>query len=146
MKTPTRVVRRGEKGLFGFRLLLFCLLAAVLLAGCADTNAPVSPVAPVVSSWAFVDGTGADGINRQAFFYADLPQLTVFEGRLYATWQESNGTALQVRVAVYSGDDASPVWAFVDGNGTNGINKDASQGGVPTATDRLWRQALCHLG
>jgi hypothetical protein len=91
MKTPTRVVRRGEKGLFGFRLLLFCLLAAVLLAGCADTNAPVSPVAPVVSSWAFVDGTGADGINRQAFFYADLPQLTVFEGRLYATWQESNG-------------------------------------------------------
>jgi hypothetical protein len=78
-------------------------------------------------SWTFVDGGGGDGINKDAGQNAREPQLTVFGGRLYATWQEWNGTALQVRVAVYSGDDASPSWTFVDGGGTDGLNKDPAR-------------------
>ena len=78
-------------------------------------------------SWAFVDGNGANGLNKNPSYQGASPQLTVLGSRLYATWYEQNGTASQIRVAVYGGNDASPSWAFVDGNGTNGINKNASQ-------------------
>jgi hypothetical protein len=80
-------------------------------------------------AWVFVDGNGANGINKDATKSAMSPQLTALGGKLYATWQEYNGSNIgQVRVAVYNGNDASPSWAFVDGNGANGINKDATKG------------------
>ena len=85
-------------------------------------------------SWAFVDGNGPNGINNDTTQSAVAPQLAVFGSKLYATWLEGNNNlavyATQIRVAVYNGNDSSPSWAFVDGNGPNGINKDTTQSAV----------------
>jgi hypothetical protein len=77
--------------------------------------------------WSFVDGNGANGINKDPARQANGPQLLSFNSKLYATWFEINGTAYQIRMAVYNGNDSSPAWSFVDGNGANGINKDPSR-------------------
>jgi hypothetical protein len=77
-------------------------------------------------SWALVDGGGTNGINRNSAFGADQPSLIVVNSQLYIAWQEHNGTANQLRVAVYNGDDSAPNWTFVDGGGVNGINHDPS--------------------
>ena len=80
--------------------------------------------------WTFVDVNGINGINYNAGFNAYFPQLTVFNGELYAIWSEYNGTANQIRVAVYNGKDSAPLWTFVDGNGTNGINQNSANNAV----------------
>ncbi len=86
-------------------------------------------------AWAFVDGGGASGINKDSAQIAFNPQLTVFGTKLYATWQESNGSADQVRVAVYNGNDSAPAWTFKDGDGINGLNKDTTKSAqVPQLT------------
>jgi len=77
--------------------------------------------------WSFVDGNGVKGINKDATKDGELPQLTVFNAKLYATWDEYNGTNEQIRMAVYSGNDGAPFWAFLDGNSVNGINKDVTK-------------------
>ena len=88
-------------------------------------------------AWTFVDGNGTNGINKDVTRGAGSPQLTVSGSKLYATWPEDNGITQQVRVAVYSGDDLSPIWTFVDGNGANGINKNAAiKAYSPQLTDR----------
>lgn len=78
-------------------------------------------------AWAVVDGNGGNGINKDASRNAENPQLVSFNGKLYATWEETNGSQYQIRVRVYNGDDGSPTWTFVDGNGANGINKDVTR-------------------
>lgn len=78
-------------------------------------------------TWTFVDGNAATGINKDNTKNADYGQLIVLGTKLYALWRENNGTADQIRAAVYSGDDAVASWSFVDGNGTNGLNKDSAQ-------------------
>jgi hypothetical protein len=86
-------------------------------------------------AWAFVDGGGESGINWNIETDAFDVQLTVFEDRLYAIWQEKSKGADQIRVAVYNGDDAKPAWTFVDGGGETGINHDTTQGtGYPQLT------------
>lgn len=75
-------------------------------------------------NWSSVDGNGAYGINNSATQQAQTPQMAVFNSKLYAIWDELDG-AHQIRSAVYNGNDASPSWSFVDGNGTNGANKSA---------------------
>ncbi len=88
-----------------------------------------------ISSWIYVDSTTVNGINKNASQHGTNPQVTALGSKLYATWSEPNGTASQIRVAVYSGNDGSPSWAFVDGSGTNGINKDpAYEANVPQLT------------
>ena len=76
------------------------------------------------STWTFVDGNGANGINKNTSKPASRPQLTAFNSKLYAIWLESNAATVQVRVAEW---DGSSTWTLVDGNGTDGINKDASK-------------------
>ena len=78
-------------------------------------------------AWNFIDGGGIDGINKNAGFDAQNLFLAVFDSKLYGTWAESNGAATQIRVAVYNGDDGSPQWSFVDGDGVAGINTDTLQ-------------------
>ncbi len=74
-------------------------------------------------SWAFVDGNQPTGINKINVRDAITPQLTVYNGKLYAIWDEVNIAGQhQIRVAVYNGNDGSPAWSFVDGNLANGIN------------------------
>ena len=77
--------------------------------------------------WTEIDGKVADseGLNYDSANSAISPQLTGFNDKLYATWLENN-SVYQVRVAVYNGNDASPSWTFVDGNGTNGLNYNMS--------------------
>ncbi|MGK5095491.1 hypothetical protein WDW89_26205 [Deltaproteobacteria bacterium TL4] len=79
------------------------------------------------NTWSFVDGDGTTGINKVTTANAVTPQLIVFGSNLYATWSESDGTATQIRVVVYNGNDSAPVWTFVDGDATTGINKDRTK-------------------
>ncbi|MBT7887489.1 MAG: fibronectin type III domain-containing protein [Deltaproteobacteria bacterium] len=76
------------------------------------------------SSWSFKDGDGSGGINKSASQNATNPFLSVFNSKLYATWQESDSTADQIRVAEW---DGSSSWTFRDGNGDQGINKFSAQ-------------------
>lgn len=65
-------------------------------------------------AWTVVDGNA--GLNEDAAKQGETPQLTVFDGKLYATWQE-RGASNAVQVAIYNGNDASPAWSFVDNGG-----------------------------
>jgi predicted nucleic acid binding AN1-type Zn finger protein len=107
-------------------ILILVLLAAVLVVS--------SGGGALTGLWAFVDGNGTSGINKNTTQNAVAPRLTVFGSKLYATWQENTNTpytnAFQIRVAVYNGNDSSPSWIFVDGNGTSGINKNTTQNAV----------------
>ncbi len=78
-------------------------------------------------SWTFVDGNAVTGINKNTGQYADYSQLTVFNSKLYITWSEYNVPGqYQARMAVYNGNDGTPTWTFIDGNGTDGINRVAT--------------------
>lgn len=78
-------------------------------------------------SWSFVDGNGSSGINKDPAQNTTGPRLNAFNNKLYMTWYEHNGTSYQIRVAVYNSDDLTPTWKFVDGNGTDGLNKNPGQ-------------------
>ncbi len=78
-------------------------------------------------AWTFVDGNAATGLNRDPAQGAYAPRIYAFNSKIYLTWYEHNGTAIQVRVKVYNGNDGAPSWAFVDGGGAPGLNKDTSQ-------------------
>ena len=82
------------------------------------------------TSWTSVDNSTAvdnsttSGINRNSSYNAEAPELTVFNSKLYAAWQESNSNNVtQIRVAVFNGNITSPSWSFVDnGDSTKGLN------------------------
>lgn len=76
------------------------------------------------ATWSFVDGNGTNGINKDTARGINTPQLTEFSSKLYSIWAETNGVAKQIRIAEW---DGASTWSFVDGNGTNGINKDANE-------------------
>lgn len=86
-------------------------------------------------AWSFIDSDTTNGINKDPVRPASWPYLTVFNNKLYAIWSENKTGDHdgQIRVAVYNGNDDAPSWQFVDGNGTNGINKDP-------ATKAKWPQ------
>ena len=73
------------------------------------------------TSWNLVDkiGDNTTGINKDTSKNAINPKLLNFNSGIYAAWSEDNGTASQIRVARYN----SSSWAFVDGDGSTGINK-----------------------
>lgn len=78
-------------------------------------------------SWTLVDGNLAQGLNRNVVYPATQSSTAVINSKLYVIWAEQNATAYQVRIAVYGGNDSSPTWTFVDGNGVDGINFDANR-------------------
>ncbi len=54
---------------------------------------------------------------------ARMNALAVVNGRLVAAWREYTGTGPnQLRCALFSGDEGSPYWFFIDGGMTNGLN------------------------
>jgi hypothetical protein len=71
-----------------------------------------------------VDNSTTSGINRNSSYNAEAPELSVFNSKLYAAWQESNSNNVtQIRVAVFNGNITSPSWSFVDnGDSTKGLN------------------------
>ena len=76
------------------------------------------------TSWTAVDNSTTSGINRNSSYNAEAPELTVFNSKLYAAWQESNSNNVaQIRVAVFNGNLTSPSWSFVGGgDNTKGLN------------------------
>ena len=72
-----------------------------------------------------MDNSTASGINRNSSYNAESPELSIFNSKLYAAWQESNSNNVtQIRVAVFNGNITSPSWSFVDnGDSTKGMNK-----------------------
>ncbi len=76
------------------------------------------------TSWTAVDNSTASGINKNSSYNAEAPELSVFNSKLYAAWQESNSNNVtQIRVAVFNGNITSPSWSFVDnGDSTKGLN------------------------
>jgi hypothetical protein len=75
-------------------------------------------------TWTFVDGDGATGINQSTAASARNPSLVEFQGDLYAVWEETAGTEwTQIRAKKFSNGS----WVSVDGNGANGLNKDANK-------------------
>ncbi|MFH1261868.1 MAG: hypothetical protein V1495_00240 [Pseudomonadota bacterium] len=88
------------------------------------TPSSVPPPPPPDPVWRFVDGP--NGLNRDPNKYAFLPQLTVFNAKLYAVWEEKNGSdILVIRAARYNGNYSAPVWVAVDG--ANGLNRDPTK-------------------
>ncbi len=71
-------------------------------------------------TWSFIDPGGSTNPTGLRFSSSPLyPNLMVYDGTLYATWCESNGSYYQIRVAKYTGGTS---WVFIDGNSTNGLN------------------------
>ncbi|MGG4144216.1 Ig-like domain-containing protein, partial [Paenibacillus algorifonticola] len=75
------------------------------------------------AGWSPVDGGGTNGLNVNAAREGNYTALAVFNDEVYEAWQETNGTANQIRVKKYNGTS----WASVDGNGANGVNVDPSK-------------------
>ncbi len=79
-----------------------------------------------IQKWKFVDGNGANGINKSTTSDAMAPKLFIHNSKLYCTWYEKNASAIyQIRVAEYQNDGAT--WEFKDEGEANGINFDTSQ-------------------
>ena len=79
-------------------------------------------------SWTFVDGNVFTGLNYDSTQPAWNAQFAVFNSKLYLTWTEGmcflGGTACQIRMKVYGGNDASPSWSSADGG--SGLNVNSS--------------------
>jgi hypothetical protein len=80
----------------------------------------------------FIDGGGANGLNKDTTKFAGLGRFAVFNSKLYLSWMENttndmenDGYLFQVRVAEWNGTS----WRFVDGDGVNGLNIDPTQSG-----------------
>jgi len=82
-------------------------------------------------TWRFVDGDVTAGLNRTDGRNATSPMLAVNAGRLYAIWLEDNAAPPagipHIRVASFNGNDGAPGWTYVDGNGGNGLNRQATR-------------------
>jgi hypothetical protein len=76
------------------------------------------------SIWTSIDGNGTYGLNYNISYNAVLPRFGVYNNKVYVTWTEDNSAATQLRVKRY---DGGSTWTFVDGNGVNGLNYDATQ-------------------
>jgi hypothetical protein len=78
------------------------------------------------SSWSFIDGGEAAGINYAQFENAFNPQLATHNSTLYAIWGEnytSGATYRHIRVREWNGDTT---WTFRDGGNTDsGLNYNA---------------------
>lgn len=83
------------------------------------------------TSWTFVDGNLAIGLNKSSSRSSAWPRLISFNSKLYCTWAESaqsgGNTDYQIRCRVYNGNDGAPSWTFVDGNLATGLNKSVTE-------------------
>lgn len=71
------------------------------------------------SYWVHIDGKTTSGINVDAAEAASHPSSVLFEDKLYVAWQENLAGVSSIRVKLFSGNLAAPVWNIVDGGGLN---------------------------
>jgi hypothetical protein len=96
--------------------------------------------APFNGTWRYIDGNGTDadptsakGLNKEGDRAARKPHMQIWDGRLFVTWQEEAGLGPagaardQIRVAEFNMQLNDPVWAFVDGGGAGGLNRNTSR-------------------
>ena len=76
------------------------------------------------TTWAFVDGNGANGLNYDVTKSVSGPNMYVYNNELYCVWPENNSTTNQIRIKKWNGT----IWSSVDGNGTTGLNYNTSYG------------------
>jgi uncharacterized membrane protein len=79
------------------------------------------------SSWSFIDGGTATGLNFNAARGGDDVHLVDFNGQLCATWTETSTSNFVIRVKCYNGGSS---WSFIDGGTTLGLNQNQANGGV----------------
>jgi hypothetical protein len=83
-------------------------------------------------AWTFIEGTAAHTLNKDPAAQTTNNRPIGYDSKLYLFWAEGSRTVRsQIRGAVYNGDDSSPHWDFVDGNGTTGFNKDVDKDAFP---------------
>ncbi len=81
-----------------------------------------------VSTWQFVDGNGADGLNKDVTKQAASSSLFVYNSKLHVAWAELDASSIfQLRVSQW---DGSSTWSLVGGSGTSGLNKDSTKSAV----------------
>ncbi|WP_338554637.1 S-layer homology domain-containing protein [Paenibacillus sp. KS-LC4] len=81
------------------------------------------------TAWTSADGGGANGLNVNTSMGAAIPKMAVYNGSLYVAWQETNGSAVQIRAKKYDGT----AWTSIDGGGTTGLNiNGAKTGAIPS--------------
>jgi hypothetical protein len=87
------------------------------------------------TTWSFIDGGGATGLNYDTSKSAINPFLYSFDGSLYITWTETVSESppllatYATRVAKW---DGSSSWSFIDGGGVYGVYKDNAMALEPT--------------
>jgi uncharacterized protein YjdB len=84
-----------------------------------------SGTASAASGWSMIDGGGVNGLNVNSANKAEYPALAVYNGEVYAAWQEAS-TINQIRVKKYNGTG----WTSVDGNTANGLNMNTANAGT----------------
>ncbi|WP_155973110.1 Ig-like domain-containing protein [Paenibacillus sp. Leaf72] len=113
--------RNNDKIRKTVHLLLAVMLLMPLLAS--------GGTAWAAAGWSPVDGGGTNGLNVNPVRDGNYTALAVFNNEVYEAWQETNGTASQIRVKKYNGTS----WTSVDGNGANGVNVDPSKAAITSA-------------
>jgi hypothetical protein len=98
-------------------------------------------------TWNSMDGTNStrDGLR---YYKANNnlvgdPVLFVVNDRLAAAWPENGGTNMQARCALFSGDESSPCWFFIDGGNTAGLN--VTQGSAVQRMDAVSHRSKIYI-
>lgn len=72
------------------------------------------------STWTFVDGNTANGLNFDAAYQAMIPNIAATSNALYVTWYESGSDGGEyAHLKVFN----NPGWGFVDGNTMYGLER-----------------------
>jgi hypothetical protein len=83
------------------------------------------------STWSHVEGhiDPDDGLNYNPTDDTGAARFHVVNNKLYIMFYERPGGIKQIRILKYNGNDPSPEWTFVDGDGAFGLNKDTTKSG-----------------
>ncbi len=76
------------------------------------------------TSWSFIDGDSATGMNYDSSQDARNPYSYSYQSNLYITWAEDNSSDIsQIRVKEWNGS----TWRFIDGGSSAGLNYNTTQ-------------------
>jgi hypothetical protein len=89
-------------------------------------------------TWTSVDGGGSTGINNSTATWSRYASTAVFNGALYAAWQEQTPTAGQVHIKKYASGIWSPAGNTVGQSKLNASNTDAGAPKIITYNGALY--------